>query len=162
MWKRVQNNFVNSVISTLAFANRATSRQKIYQMPKLTLVGTTVTDIESGKQIDPDSIARINNHHYIVKMIFNMQDLGDTTIIYNTTKPNKVTYTNDSLKKLNKDMGFGVGYDYFDCDFKDDRPDLLFIDSEVNHLANRIVKRFSRLQEAGRKAKQAVNAYFKP
>ena len=162
MWKRVHNNFVNTVISTLAFANRATSRQKIYQMPKLTLVGTTVTDIESGKQIDPDSTAqinnRINNHHYIVKMIFNMQDLGDTTIIYNTTKPNKVTYTNDSLKKLNKDMGFGVGYDYFDCDFKDDRPDLLFIDSEVHYLARRIVNRFSRLQEAGRKAKQAANA----
>ncbi len=159
MWKRVHNNFINTVISTLALANyRATSRTKIYQMPKLTLVGTTVTDVESGKQIDPDSTARINNHHYIVKMIFNMQELGNTTIIYNTTKPNKVTYTTDSIKKLNKDMGFGVGYDYFDCDFKDDRPDLLFIDSEVNHLANRIVKRFSRLQEAGRKAKQAVNA----
>ena len=158
MWKRVHNNFVNSVISTLALANRSTSREKIYQMPKLTLVGTTVTDVESGKQIDPDSTDRINNHHYIVKMIFNMQDLGDTTIIYNTTKPNKITYTNAALKALNKDMGFGVGYDYLDCDFKDDRPDLLFIDRDVNDLAKRIVNRFARLQEAGSKAKQAVKA----
>ena len=146
MWKRVHNNFVNSVISTLVLANRSTASKKIYQMPKLTLVGTTVTDIESGKQIDPESKARINNHHYMVKMIFNMQDLGDTTIIYNTMKPNKITYTNDSLKELN------------DCDFKDDRPDLLFIDSDVNYLAKRIVKRFTYLQEAGKKAKQAIIA----
>lgn len=146
MWKRVHNNFVNSVISTLVLANRSTDRKKIYQMPKLTLVGTTVTDIESGKQIDPDSKARINNHHYMVKMIFNMQDLGDTTIIYNTMKPNKITYTNDSLKE------------FLDCDFKDDRPDLLFIDSDVNYLAKRIVKRFTYLQEAGKKAKQTANA----
>ena len=161
MWKRVHNNFVNSVVSTLALANRSTDRKKIYQMPKLTLVGTTVTDIESGKQIDPDSTARINNHHYMVKMIFNMQDLGDTTIIYNTTKPNKITYTKDSLKELNEMMSFGTvdhRYDYLDCDFKDDRPDLLFIDSDVNYLAKRIVKRFTYLQEAGKKAKQAANA----
>ena len=152
MWKRVHNNFINSVISTLALANRSTARTKIYQLPKLTLVSATVTKVESGKQIV--------NPHYIAKMIFNMQDLGDTTIIYNTTKPNKITYTNDSLKELNKAMGFGVGYDYLDCDFKDDRPDLLFIDcdSDINYFAKRIVKRFARLQEAGRKAKQAVNA----
>lgn len=160
MWKRVHNNFINTVISTLALANRSTSREKIYQMPKLTLVSATVTKVESGKQIDPDSNTRLTKQHYIAKMIFNMQDLGDTTIIYNTTKPNKITYTNNSLKELNKAMGFGVGYDYLDCDFKDDRPDLLFIDSDsdINYFAKRIVKRFARLQEAGRKAKQAVKA----
>ena len=85
MYKRVQNNFVNSVISTIVSANRSAAckkiykiyasklkelkayqmpKVKIYQMPKLTLVGTTVTDIESGKQIFSGSIIIVVNNPF--------------------------------------------------------------------------------------------------
>ena len=146
MYKRVQNNFVNSVISTIVSANRSAAckkiykiyasklkelkayqmpKVKIYQMPKLTLVGTTVTKIQNA------------NQDYIVKMIFNLLGLGNTTIIYNTTKPNKITYTSDSLKE------------FLDCDFKDGRPDLLFTNTDANDLAKRIITHFTGLQELG-------------
>lgn len=155
MYKRVQNNFVNSVIRAIVSANRLAAckkiyasklkelkpyqmpKVKIYQMPKLTLVGTTVTAIESDKQIDSDSNIQNANQGYIVNMIFNLQGLGNTTIIYHTTKPNQITYTSDSLNE------------FLDCDFKDDHPDLLFTNTNVNDLAKRIVTHFTGLQELG-------------
>lgn len=113
-----------------------------------------INEIKSDKTVEPSESAYFTGADYIGRMIFDLGKYGQVKVTYSTLKPYQIficdpIYTDDDILK------HGVGRDFA---FKDKCHGLLFIDTQLDVIAKRIVKHYAHLQEANRKAKQTVIA----
>ena len=162
MYKQIENYFVNEVISDLVTTMCQTRHYntKIYDLPQLSVKSVVLQDLDTKQVVDKYLANGVVHKNFLVTMQFNISNQDIITVIYNT-KNQEVAITSNQYQDLIKrdEQSMHIPFDkYLRFTFKCDRPDLLFFELDADLIANKIVARYTKLQNQGKRTKQLAVA----
>lgn len=162
MYKQIENYFVNEVISDLVTTMCQTRHYntKIYELPQLSVKSVVLQDLDTKQVVDKYLANGVVHKNLLVTMQFNISNQDIITVIYNT-KNQEVAITSNKYQDLIKrdEQSMHIPFDkYLRFTFKCDRPDLLFFELDADLIANKIVARYTKLQNQGKRTKQLAVA----